>query len=601
MAAAPRKAGPAGAVAATPAAAATPAPASAVPNGGRYAVDRWIELTNRGSPWWAKSTDLGLSLQLHEVHQLAEAFQQGEIIQPAVERLLRHARHALTSDGCYCQREFKAEAKRLSETLKEAEGLLPGGNAIAAVEGVQALFEQVDLLKTLRRHLGEAAKNPKDVDAFMVVDEILRLYDAELAFVGYSVEWRNEAAKATRDAFDMGKSLDDAIEEGLAHAGLASKPIDYEVVLPVPTHRDAPGAQIVSGIRPARDVEREAASWPNNAALLAELDGTGVALRATVQALDVDGAAARARDELDRDRAAWELQGGLLNVSNTMYLRVPGDTLMRPTTVTLDLRPAGLKEFANARRMRPDDRGIRRIGNAIDQLASGRNAPRGAALSDLWAVAEALFGGVATDRPVEVTDRLGGVAQMLFVRDLLRSLAAGYDAAAVQSTMPARQPGDGDATWVLSCLDRDFDEVGRALDALVAADKAIEWVRTKRILRWDRFREVKGPRKGQLEGELDAINEGIVGVGNRAYLVRNLFLHQGDPTRAAAMGVTLPVFAAVLKAASGWINQRAGEYRPPLVQAELAELQIRHVAEAYKSRPRSGPAPLPDFVDLSDD
>ena len=80
--------------------------AAAVPAGGLYAVERWVELTDDQAPWWTKPTGIGLRLQLHELEQLAAALQEGKVVASAVKRLLAEARHVFVTDGRYCAEAF---------------------------------------------------------------------------------------------------------------------------------------------------------------------------------------------------------------------------------------------------------------------------------------------------------------------------------------------------------------------------------------------------------------------------------------------------------------------------------------------------------------
>lgn len=239
----------------------------------------------------------------------------------------------------------------------------------------------------------------------------------------------------------------------------------------------------------------------------------------------------------------------------------------------------------------------RRITDALDQLAQARTGSQGASLADLWSVAETLFGGVAEDKPVDVGDRLAGLAEYLYLVNLLSSLGSAIDGAGLDPAGLTRDAGESHAEFGLRCINRPPEATNPLLDALI--DRPLESVRVQQVLRWDRRRTTPPKDRCHLASELDAIHDRVGAVANRAYLVRNLFLHQGNPGRAAAMGVTLPIFADVLHAAISYVNRVSGQNAAPLVTSELAQLRARHVAAAYSRSPKSGPSPLSQLIDLS--
>lgn len=575
--------------------------AGVIPSADRYAADRWVELTDPDAPWWVRSTELGLSLQLQEIRQLAEAFQGGEVNAPAAKRLLSHARDVLTAPDGYCERAYPTVAKRLREKVREVSELVAGGQALAAVEGCQDLLGKADVLGGLIADLRVAADQTTDIDGYLIVDELVVLLDAELAYEGYSPQWRARAALETQAQAQSGARIDEAVCAGLKKAGQVTAKTSYLALAPATSYDEPSEVAMRGGVVAVVDARREASSWPEGDqrdALMEQLDSAEAAVQVAVEANDLDAAVAAARDLMGRDRARWELQGGVLVLGPDMFVRGPGQVWRADSAEDVDLRPAGLKAFAAVQARHGDDPSVLRISASLTQLAHARRAPQGAALTDLWTVAETLFGGVADDKPVEVTGRLAGLAEHLFVRDFLRALAATFADPLLDSVVPAREPAEAAAEWAVRCIETR-GVCGKTLAALAGAERGVEWVRLKRLLRWDQGHASKDT--GQLNFELDQLRAGVAAAANRAYLVRNLFLHQGDPGRAAALSATFPLFARALQAASGFVNGRAADLRLPLVQSELAELQVRHVAAVYERDKGCGPAPLGDFVDLSDD
>jgi hypothetical protein len=574
------------------------------PNGARFAVERWIELTDDEAPWWAKPTGVGLRLQLHEIIQLSSALQEGKVVAAAVKRLLIEAHAVFVDEGRYCAQVFPEITKRLRGALreKEASELLPGGIALAAVDAALGLLEQTNLVDKLIVDTSSAAQDSESLEDLLCVDERITLLDAELIFDGYSREWRARAAQAARSQLDRGGSLAEALTAGLDISGRSERS-DYEVIIPLGAGYRLPEdialtAETVVELNKAEDLVSE---WPDSATLLPELKDAKAALRLSqIKARDVDAAAEQARDRFGRSSSIWVLQGGALVPCDNLLLRDLDNQTAEKRAMQRQLveRPAGLKAYGASRKSHEDHPAIRRIADALDQLAQVRSESHGASLADLWTVAETLFGGLAEDRSTEVSDRLGGLAEYLYVRDLLSWLGSRFDPAALNFEGLVRDTGESEAEWGLRCA----DVLKETLPAeLIMADRLLEWMRLSQVLRWDTRRNKPPRNECYLGTDLDAVRDRVTAVGNRAYLVRNLFLHQGNPQRAAAMAVTLPIFASVLRAAIGHVNRCSGERRLPLAQSEIAHLRIRHVATTYFAQPKSGPALLSEFVDLSDE
>jgi hypothetical protein len=298
----------------------------------------------------------------------------------------------------------------------------------------------------------------------------------------------------------------------------------------------------------------------------------------------------------------WLLQDGLFEPSGQLLIHDVDQKTSdkRPVAQRLIKRPDNLPAYGAARKKDPDSPAIRRLTDAFDQLAQARTGSQGASLADLWSVAETLFGGVAEDKPVDVGDRLAGLGEYLYLMSVLRWVGSALDIEDLDPDGLTRDPGESNAEFALRCVNRPGEKTRALLDALVSAERPLAWFRVRQVLRWSRKRTKPPKDKCQLAGELDAVHDRIEAVANRAYLVRNLFLHQGNPGRAAAMSVTLPVFADVLHAAISYVNLVSAEKQLPLVTSELAQLRAQHVAEMYSRKTHEGLGPLPQLINLRD-
>jgi hypothetical protein len=557
-----------------------------------------VELTDPNTPWWAMPTGVGLRLQLNEIRQLSVALQEGKVLTGAVKRLLEEARETFTSEGRYASDAFPEIRENLRRALRErdASDLLPGGAAIAAVEAAQAHLEEIDIIGRLGADLSTAADSADDLEGLLAVDERITLLDAELAFEGYSREWRRQAAGRCRDGLTADKTLAELITAVISDISSGNE--SYEALVPLGRF-DADGEVALRGTMiTGEEAEERVAEWSGGELLLKELDkAVGVLRLSGIKGRDLDAAAAQVRDALARHVSLWELQGVEFSLGTHLLLRdEAGSADRRPVADHVIGRLSGLKNYEAARKEKENDIAIRRITDALEQFAQARTGSHGASLADLWTVSETLFGGLAADKSAEVSEQLAAVVEYLYVKDLLSWLGSRLDPDKVDLEGLMRE-GGSDGEWALNCVRQRVKSLpGR----LVEADRPLEWVRFSQLERWDDL--LKTPKdKCHLQRDLEGIRDRILAVANRAYLVRNLFLHQGDPQRAAAMAVTLPIFASVLRAVVGYIIREAGDRRLPLVESELARLKIRHVAAAYAANPGKGPRPLSSFVDLSDD
>jgi hypothetical protein len=78
--------------------------------------------------------------------------------------------------------------------------------------------------------------------------------------------------------------------------------------------------------------------------------------------------------------------------------------------------------------------------------------------------------------------------------------------------------------------------------------------------------------------------------------MRNFYIHSGKADRNAALAVTLPSFAELLRLSLGFVMDAEGEQAA--VSARLAMLRARQLAFDYGKRGVRGPEALADAMDL---
>jgi len=572
------------------------------PAASRYAVERWAELTDAKAPWWAMPTGVGLRLQLNELQQLAKALQEGKVVAGAVSGLLERTQDTFVMPGRYASEAFPEIRQSMQKALKKKDpaDLLPGGVTLAAIEAAKVRLDEEDLVDSLTTDLGTLAASADSIEALLAIDERVTLLDAELAFLGYSRVWRARAAGFAREEVEAEADLSSAIKTGKEKAGERASS-SFEAFVPLKVF--VPDGEVVhmGSMLEKEKAEDRLAEWADGGSLLGSLADVEVVLRLSkIEARDIDGAAEQARDSLARHLSLWDLQDVRFELSGDLLLRNASDETQiaerRSVSGGLVKRPPGLKGYEAARKEHEDDVAIRRITDALDQLAQARSGSQGASLADLWTVSETLFGGLVGDKSVEVTDQVAGIAEYLYVRDFLSWLGSRLDPNQIDLE-GLEVEGESEAEWAL----RSVRERGEALpQKLVEADLPLEWLRFEQVRRWNT--EAPGSKKESYLGvELGMVSARVVALGNRAYLVRNLFLHQGNPERAAAMAVTLPIFSAVVRAVVGHVNQLAGTGRLPLVESHLARFKAQHVAAVFAAEADSELESLADFIDLADE
>jgi hypothetical protein len=95
-----------------------------------------------------------------------------------------------------------------------------------------------------------------------------------------------------------------------------------------------------------------------------------------------------------------------------------------------------------------------------------------------------------------------------------------------------------------------------------------------------------------LRDDIDRVRDHFTTVAARAYLVRNLVVHRGQPQRARALAATLRPFAGLLRACLNYLGEVVvNESAVPVTEAQLANLRVRLLADDYAGAKRRGRGP----------
>jgi hypothetical protein len=289
------------------------------------------------------------------------------------------------------------------------------------------------------------------------------------------------------------------------------------------------------------------------------------ALVRAVKAADRYAAVETAAETFGNWRAVWSLQGGEIELRDRfiVYDSATKSATTLDLSEPLNLRPENLDGFA----MR-DEEGKngtpQELTDGLLQLAQARRSPRGAVLADLWGVAEVCFSGVAVGSRDQAGGVIAGIAQFLYLTDRLEWLGERFEKLGVE---PERGVEQTRADWALGLL--DTDEESTVVEQLKSSNP-LAWARAKQIARWKDDKH--------LQRELRDVRERVAAVCARAYLIRNFHIHAGSAERSAALAVTLPVFAELLRLSLGFGLQSS----EPVVSARLAMLRARQLAFDFK-------------------
>jgi hypothetical protein len=171
--------------------------------------------------------------------------------------------------------------------------------------------------------------------------------------------------------------------------------------------------------------------------------------------------------------------------------------------------------------------------------------------------------------------------QYLYITDYLDWLGNKFANVGAQ---PPIEDGQGRPDWALELIAR---HPGDLFDKLKKHD-VLAWSRAKQVARWDKDKF--------LEQDLEGIRTRVEATSARAYLMRNFYIHSGKADRNAALAVTLPSFAELLRLSLGFVMDAEGEQAA--VSARLAMLRARQLAFDYGKRGVRGPEALADAMDL---
>ncbi len=540
----------------------------AMPLGISYVLERWRELTDPNARWWTQGSGLGIRLRIEELLRLSEAHQGGLIYAGSVNQLRGQAKEHLGKARSFIGQRYEPLQELLNEALQaktsERSGLAtlwPGSGSHASLKAGLRFLEGIDYLQALTDELNKRAGASNDISGLEELDEIVELLDAELVGDGHSRRWRREFYERVSKEVENGTSLDEAVVDEL---GEKREVREFEVVAGVerysePTNPEAqpPYAEeeVLLQLISAWDAEPEAD----------DLDLPLGAFVRPVKAADRYAAVETAAETFGNWKAVWSLQGGEIELRDRfiVYDAATKSAATLDISESLNLRPENLDGFA----MR-DEEGQngtpQELTDGLLQLAQARRSPRGAVLADLWGVAEVCFSGVAVGSRDQAGGVIAGITQFLYLTDRLEELGERLEAIGVE---PKRGVEQTHADWVLGLLDADDGHT--VVERLKSSDPLV-WARAKQVARWKDDKH--------LQRELLDVKTRVAAVCARAYLIRNFHIHAGSAERSAALAVTLPVFAELLRLSLGFGLQSS----EPVVSARLAMLRARQLAFEFK-------------------
>jgi hypothetical protein len=285
--------------------------------------------------------------------------------------------------------------------------------------------------------------------------------------------------------------------------------------------------------------------------------------------MDAIAAADAATDRYRSDAGRVRLRGGEMERGNTVLVfdaRNGDARKLELPLEPLELEPPGLDEYEAAS---PNPR----IEEALAQLAQARTGAPTTALADLWTAAEALFGGVAADPHYEAVGVMGGLAEFIAVRDQLEWLGERFEAAGLTPSAELSR-----LDWVMASIGRPKDVLKQLRDA----DDRLALYRLSRVMKWD---------VGQgFRSEFEGVGRRFRGIAERAYLIRNFVVHQGDQARPAALAVTLPAFAELVRTCVGFVARAAESGYDPLPASVYAGMRVSRLQDGLET----GILALPD-------
>jgi hypothetical protein len=548
-----------------------------LPDGSAYVLLRWEELAGGLCPWWANGHGIGLRLRLDELVAVARARHEGALDDRALKVLRSEARRTLERPRSFLARRYEDLAKQLTAAVSDERGHTPGGRTFGTVSAATLLLAEPPYRRAIYDELEHQAAKVKGWKDLLALDELVELMDAELMYLGHSRAWRTRAAARTRTELSKGKELAEALKIGLAGAGETQtmevvlglmdmrRPDDIKVM--IETHNEDEVQHVIDGW--GAEIPDEHRDYPKGAMVVT-----------VPRATDPEAAMDRALEWFAIQRSLWRLQGGDVTLRQTVLVyegpppRV--HVLDRPKPMELmPVRIAAYQERLTQEQVEEAEPSV--LGDAFIQLVQARASIPGAAIADLWTVAEAVFSGVAAETGAGAAEVMAGLAQYLFTRDLLDWLGRAY------RDLELGEPdlGQSDADWALELIATQTSDV---LEGVRGDDHALTCLRTHQVLFWD--------TQQCLQEDLDRVHDRFSAVAARAYLVRNLVVHRGQPQRAKALAATLQPFAGLLRACLDYLAEVVVEEDSiPVTEARVASLRVRLLADDYAGAVRRGRGP----------
>lgn len=560
---------------------------SPLPIGAAYVLGRWEEITDPVAPWWAQCAGLGTQLRIKELLELASARREGVIYANAIDRIRKQTSVTLGTTKGFLDERFGPLRELLDEALsggakRDDSGLgslWPGSGAHASLEAGLQFLEETDYMRAVAEELERRAEAADGVGTVRACDELIELLDAELISNGHSRRWRLEFYKAvTTSVRERGESLASSIVTALDSR---SDKRDFEVIVAVEEFKEASRSEAPPPHATGEELRQLIASWTNEPPSH-ELDFPQGGLQVRLSASDAFAAAEAAAELFGQWQAVWSLQGGIADLRDRCIVYDGVMPLLITNEEPLRVRPPNLGELklspggSESGRSSPQP-----LTYGLLQLAQARRSPVGAALSDLWGVAEVCFSGVAVGSREQAGPVIAGIAQYLYITDQLEWLGNKFSALEVE---PIREGGQSYADWALHLIAEHSD----TLFPKLKDQDVVAWARASQVARWD--------KNQYLYKDLLDVRERVEAACARAYLIRNFYIHAGRTDRSAAIAVALPIFAELLRISLGFSLQSEAE---PVVSARLAMLRARQLGFDYKERDVSGPAALADATGLN--
>jgi hypothetical protein len=551
-----------------------------------FVFERWKELVDPEARWWSRGTGLGLLLRLQELLELSEARRGGLIYSSPVEQLRKQAADRLSQTKSFIAEHYGPLRELLSEALSttsrgpEASGLgslWPQSGPHGAIEAGLAFLRNASYLQAITAELANQAESASDVDQLRSLDELVEHLDAELIGDGHSRRWRAEFYSAVETEVRAGEAFGASLTKQVT---LKRQRRTFQVVAAITASSEPSQIEVPLSSFSEEELFNLIETWEAEVPeeVLAFPSG---GLLQDVEAADAFAAAELAGEEFGKRSAVWNLQGGEVELELQQLIAYDG-TGKRVDIVSVDqplnVRPDNLEgmRIPGSNPSTPE-----KLTDGLLQLAQARRSPSGAALADLWGVAEVCFSGVAVGSRDQAGSVIAGIAEFLYLRDCLDALAERFAAAGAQ---PAMEAGQDEAEWALDLIANH----GPALFKRLKKRDALAWARAKQIARWDDDRF--------LYSDLASVRERVESACARAYLIRNFYIHAGQSARSGAIAVTLPIFAELLRISLGFALGSNPD--KPIVSARLATLRARQLAFDYKERDVSGPEALAETIGL---